>query len=202
MGLTSEQVHWIGGVVLAAGALLVILREAGVLRADVLRYLVGAGLTLVGAAMLLDRFLHGEAAPQDYEAETAQHLIQGGVVLAVGIVELLRAADRLKRRAWALAFPAGVAAVAVMFLLHAQHAAAGPAELLIVQHRLFGATLLVGAVSGALVVIGHERTQAFRMAGAVVALIAALQLLLYSEGGSLNHSRLLPPSTHGAHGGH
>lgn len=192
MGLTSEQVHWILGGAVVAVTLVLLLQELEVMKARWSRHLLGLVTIAIGLELLIDRLVHGDAAPGDYEAETLQHVGQGLLVAAVGVIELLRANGRLRHRAWAFVFPIGVAVVALVFFFHAQHQAAGPAALLVVQHRIFGATLMVAAVAKALAELDDPRMRTFRVAWLVVALVTGLELLLYSEKGG--HAASAPAS--------
>lgn len=193
MGLTSEQVHWIIGGLVTAFALVLILHQTGVLKARLLRYLLGGGVAALGVQVLLDPLIHGSAAPEGYGAETLQHMVQGLVVLGVGVVEILRARERLRHRAWKFVLPVGLSLVALVFLFHAQHKVEGPMVLLVVQHQILGATLLVAAVAKALGELEREATRSFAVTWLVVLLLAGVELLLYSEGGG-GHTRATGPS--------
>lgn len=193
MGLTSEQVHWILGGGLIPLALVLVLQEREIIRARWPRHLLGAALMVGGLAFVFDPLLHGSAAPENYEAETAQHAVQGGVLLAVGLIELLRGTSRLRARWWGLFLPVGLVAMGVTFLLHAQHAAAGPPILLVQQHRIIGATFLVAAATRGLSELGGERGRPLSVAWLVVLLLLGVEFALYTEGGAPNGT---------GHGGH
>lgn len=203
MGLTSEQVHWIVGGLVSVFALVLILHQTGALQARPLRYLLGGGITALGVQVLLDPLIHGSAAPEGYGAETVQHMVQGVLILGVGVVELLRAREKLRHRAWRFGLPVGLAFVALVFLFHAQHKAEGPMVLLVVQHRILGATLLVAGAAKALGELDREATRSFAVTWLVVLLIAGLELLLYSEGGTGGHggygAEAKPQAVHGGH---
>jgi hypothetical protein len=196
VGLTSEHVHWILGGAVVSITLVLLLQELEVIKARWSRYLLGLATIAIGIELLIDRLVHGDAAPRDYEAETLQHVGQGLLVAAVGVIESLRAHGRLRHPAWAFGFPIAVAVVALVFFFHAQHQAAGPAALLVVQHRIFGATLMVAAVAKALAEIDGPRMHPFRVGWLVVALVAGLELLLYSEDGGQPASA---PASHVSH---
>lgn len=202
MGLTSEQVHWIVGGLVSVFALVLILHQTGALQARPFRYLLGAGITALGIQVLLDPLIHGSAAPEGYGAETAQHMVQGVLILGVGVVELLRAREKLRHSVWRFILPLGLSLVALVFLFHAQHEAEGPTVLLLVQHRILGATLLVAAVAKALGELEREPARAFAVTWLVVLLLAGLELLLYSEGGTGGHAGQRTEQPRAVHGGH
>lgn len=183
MGLTSEQVHWILGGALIPLAFVLLLHDREVIRGRWPTRLLGLGLIIGGFAFIFDPFLHGSAAPKDYGAETAQHAVQGGVLLAIGAVDLLRSFGRLRATVFALVVPAGLVAMGVTFLLHAQHAAAGPAILLTQQHRIVGSTFVVAAAAKALADVGGARTRPFATTWLVVLMLLGIEFALYTEGG-------------------
>ena len=104
MNLTSEQVHWILGAVLAAAGLLLIFRSLALLKGRWVDYVVPSTLVLVGIELALDPLVHGEAAPAGYAAEVTQHFILSGLLLASSIFEFLRVARRRRSLAWRLPF--------------------------------------------------------------------------------------------------
>ena len=183
MGLTSEQVHWIVGCVIVALSLLLVLYEVGVLRASWLRYLLGGAVLALGLQALLDPLLLGAAGPKGYAAETAQHVVQGVILVALGGLELLRAMAMLQRRIWGFFLPAGIAGVGVLFLLHAQHESSAPAILLLTQHRVTGATLCLAAAAKALAETGHTKARPFATGWLLLLFATGIQFLIYTEGG-------------------
>jgi hypothetical protein len=181
MGLTSEQVHWVLGGAISLIAVILLLRAAGVLRASWPRYFLPFGLLLLAGETFLDPLIHGLGTPQHEAAETAQHFVMGGLMAAVGLVELQRARDRLRSRFWGFLLPVGLLAVGILFLVHAQHDSAAPAILLIVQHRVMGATLVVAAAAKFLAELGQDKTRSFEAGWLVAMLVFGLELLLYTE---------------------
>ena len=81
MNLTSEQVHWIGGAAFTIVALLLILYETRLVRASWLPYVLPLLLIGYGVESLIDPLVHGTAIPQNYAAESLQHVMQGTVML-------------------------------------------------------------------------------------------------------------------------
>lgn len=97
MGLTSEQVHWLGGGAFVLVALALIARETGVVRGGGWRWLLPVLLVGYGIESFVDVWVHGDAAPASYGAESQQHWVQGGAVLLAGLVEGMRLRGRLAR---------------------------------------------------------------------------------------------------------
>lgn len=185
MHLTSEQVHWLVGGLVAVLALLLLWAESRGERPRWSGFLIPAFLLLVGLQAVFDPFLHGQAGPGGYEVETAQHLVIGLALLGVGVIEGLRAAGRLQLALFAWALPAGIAFVGITFLLHAQHDADVPMILLVAQHRVHGATLLVAAAALALAELKRTAPRLFRSVAFTALLLFGLEFLLYTEGGFL-----------------
>lgn len=197
MNLTSEQVHWIfGGVLLLVTAVL-ILRDAGRIRARWVDYLVPGLLFAFGIEMLVDPLVHGAAAPANYAAETAQHFGLGMLLIGAAGAELLRTWRKGEGLLWRLPLAAAAAVAAVAFWLHAQHDSGAPMILLVTQHRMIAVSLAVTAVAA---LIGFPTSRETRQPPAIAFLmvVLALQLLVYTEGGSLfGRPWIMAMPTHG-----
>jgi heme A synthase len=182
----------IGGLV-AVLALLLLWAETRGERPRWARFLIPAFLLLSGLQAVFDPLLHGEAGPGGYELETAQHLVIGLVLLGIGSIEGLRAVGRLQHTVFAWALPAGIAYVGISLLLHAQRDADVPMILLVAQHRVHGATLLVAAVALALAALNRSASNPFRTAAFTALLLFGLEFMLYTEGSLLSGE---PPAGH------
>lgn len=198
MNLTSEQVHWIFGAVLLATCAVLILRDVGRIRTPWVDYLVPGLLAAFGVEMLVDPLVHGSAGPANYGAETAQHFALGLLLIATCAAEFLRIRLRREGLAWRLPLAAALAVAAVAFWLHAQHDSNAPMILLITQHRMIAVTLAVSAVAA---LIGFPEAREVRTppALAFLAVVLALELLVYTEGGSLFGTTWMKPVQMGAH---
>ena len=180
MGLTSEQVHWLGGACFVLVALLLLAHAVAPARVRWAPWLLPALLVGYALESALDPLIHGAAMPRGYAAETAQHLVQGGAMLLAGVVEWARLRGRLRGRAWGLATPAALLVLAGVFLVHAQHDASVPPAVLTVQHRAFAATLAVTALARAATALAPTVT--VLRAGWLFPLLAfGLQMLAYTE---------------------
>lgn len=198
MNLTSEQVHWIFGAVLIAATVLLILRDVGRLRGRWVDYLLPGLLGAFGVEMLIDPLIHGDAAPTNYVAETAQHFGLGLLLLGAAVAELIRTYRRAQGRVWRLPLTAALAIAAATFWFHAQHDAAAPMILLVTQHRMIAATLAVSAIAMLFEAQGpRERRQP--PAVAYLMLLLGAQLLIYTEGRSL-FGTPAQGAEHGKHG--
>ena len=185
-GITSETMHHIyGGAILGLSTTLV-LENAEVFRAPRLRYVVPTTVMAAGLFLAIDPLLHGGAAPENYGAETRQHLLIGGMLAGIGAVDFAREAGWLEHWAWGLALPGAMLVTSAGFFLHAQHGDPAQHELLTVQHRALGATLAIAAVTKGLAAArtadGKQRWPQLETAWIVAAGIAGAQLLVYSEG--------------------
>lgn len=180
MGLTSEQVHWAGGMCFALVALALIVHAAAPTHLGWAPWLLPALLVGYGIESALDPLIHGRALPTHYGAEAAQHLVQGGAVLLAGAVEWARLRGRLRRAGWGLMTPAALLVLAGVFLVHAQHDASVSPAVLAVQHRAFAVILGVAAFARAATALVSGAAPL--RAGWLFALLTfGLQLLAYTE---------------------
>lgn len=183
MNMTSEQVHWLFGAGLVAFSFAMLLHAERGIRSRWPEYLVAAALFVFGLGLILDPLLHGAAAPQDYGAETAQHIGLGLLLLVGSAAEFHRIARRRRGLVWRLPICLILLAASAAFFTHAQHGGNVPMLVLVAQHRFIGATLLVMAIGGLL--SSDKREGAPGPAPGLLTLLLGLQLLLYTEGRSL-----------------
>lgn len=185
MGLTSEQVHWIFGGVLIAASVPLILRAIGKVQWRSLDYLVPSLLALMGVELVLDPLVHGAAAPSGYAQETAQHLILGLMLIGTSLAELVRTRRGAEGLAWRLPLGGALLVAAGVFLFHAQHDSKVPMLLLMTQHRMIGATLVVMAVAVLVDQSDPLRTGVRSLGFALLTFLLGAELMIYSEGNSL-----------------
>lgn len=183
MTLTSEQVHWIYGALLAAGAVLLILREYRYLESTWLDYVTPALLLLFGVEMLMDPLVHGAAVPTNYAKETAQHFALGLMWIGTAGAEILRLKRKGEGWPWRLPLAAALMMASGILALHAQHDSSAPMALLMAQHRVIAATLALASFASLVLppAAGARPPSAF----AVLILLLAVELLLYTEGRSI-----------------
>ena len=184
MNLTSEQVHWIFGAVLLGVTAALMMRDTGQLRARWVDYLLPVLLAAFGIEMVFDPLVHGDALPANYVAETTQHFALGLLLLAAAGAESLRTYRNGVGLLWRVPLAAALAIAAAAFWLHSQHDSNAPMILLITQHRMIAVTLAVSALAA---LIGFPESRQARQppALAFLAILLALQLLVYTEGESL-----------------
>lgn len=173
--MSPETVHKLFGAMVAAFAAVLLLHEARVLRGR-------------WPAHLLPIVFHGGS----FGAEGLQHQIQGAVVAVAGVVELARVRGALRHRAFGLALPVAILAVAVLFLAHSQHAGGDMAAQL-GEHRMLGVTLVVAALVKVADGLQLARGNWARVGWLIVLLAVSLQLFVYAEA---------PMPSGGGHGGH
>ncbi|MEO5322317.1 hypothetical protein PV773_03235 [Mesorhizobium sp. CC13] len=182
MGFTSEQVHWMFGVVIVATGMLLLLRHIAGMKGRWLDYVVPTALAIFGTEFALDPLVHGEAMPTNYAAEMTQHFIVSVVLLGASAAEFVRLARSGQSFAWRLPLVAALVVTAGIFALHAQHGGA-PMLLLMTQHRMIAATLAVAALAVLLEAItkpsAHDRNAP---AFPLLTVLLGVQLLVYTEG--------------------
>ena len=181
MGLTSEQVHWVGGGAFSMVALLLIAKECGVLRGAWPSWLLPILLVGYGVESFADVWVHGAAKPKSYGPESAQHVLQGTAGVLAGVVEALRLNRRLQRPLWGCVLPAALTIIGTVFWFHAQHDADVSPLLLMVQHRAFAVSLFVAAAARALTVWDSPRGSRLAAAWLLPLFIFGLQMLMYTE---------------------
>lgn len=200
MGLTSEQVHWIFGATMMAGATILILRAMGRIQGRWVDFLVPSLLGLFGVELLLDPLVHGIAAPGGYAKETAQHFALGGLLIAAAAAELVRVWRRENGFLWSLPLAGALLIAAGVFIFHAQHDSDVPMLLLMTQHRVIGATLMVAALAILLTSSEEAGTARRSLAFPLLMLLLGAEFLIYTEGGSVFGPASSSVSSHGGHG--
>lgn len=185
MGLTSEMVHWIFGTALTAGAALLVLRAMGTVKGRWVDFVVPSLLGLFGIELLLDPLVHGTAAPGNYAKETAQHFALGGLLIASAAAEGVRVLRHGKSLAWRLPLAVALSIAAGVFIFHAQHDSDVPMLLLMTQHRIIGATLLVAALAVLLTSTEEAGVERRSLAFPLIMLTLGAEFLIYTEGGSI-----------------
>lgn len=187
LGLSSTTVHKIYGSALLGLSGTLLLEDVGAFTEPRTRYVVPGLVIASGGLLTIDPLLHGRAAPTNYKAETRQHMLLGGLLVATGGVDLAAEANWLEHWSWGLVLPAGMLATSATFLFHAQHGDPAQHDLLRAQHRVLGATIAAAAIAKGLSVVPAEdgvtpRWPEMKTAWIVGAGLAGIQLLLYTEG--------------------
>jgi hypothetical protein len=186
MSLTSEQVHWLFGLLLVVTAILLILRSLGFLNGRWPDYIIPLALAVFGIELAIDPLVHGEALPANYAGEMAQHFVISGVLLAASIAELLRVAKRGRTLWWRLPLAIALALTAGILWLHTQHDMGPPTLLLTTQHRMIGTTIAAAALAVLFTAV-RDNAEDDDKSIALPLLILALgvQLLAYTEASNL-----------------
>lgn len=182
MNLDPVLVHQIFGALIAVFAVLTLLRDIEVLQGRWADYLSGGALLFIGGLLFLDPWLfHGG----DFGAEGHQHTTQGLFAAVLGALETYRVYKRSGYPLFKLIVPAVLVVLGVGFLWHEQHQT-GDMLLQTVQHRIMGATLLLAAFIKVAANFQWRGGQWARGGWALILLVFALQLLLYTEVGGMH----------------
>ena len=177
MNLDPVVVHQIFGVLIAAFAVVMLLREIVSLGERWADYVPAAALLFVGGLLFADPWLFHAG---DFGVEGHQHTLQGLLAVGAGAVEAYRVRRKSEHFLFLLVIPAVLAALGIGFLRHHQHAT-GDMLLQTVQHRIMGATLLFAAVVKLAANFRWRDGQWARAGWLLILLTFALQLLLYAE---------------------
>lgn len=182
MELSSQTVHQIGGLVFILLALVSSYRVLvhGKLRMP--EWLLAGLFVAYGIESFVDPLVHGTAAPANYAAESAQHLVQGALLVLAGVLEILRLSGVLKGRIWMAVVPVGLVGFGGVFLFHAQSGTDAEAMVLMtVQHRAFGLSLWVAAGARALADFMMPDDRAAVMGWISALMVFGLLLLTYRD---------------------
>lgn len=186
MELTSQTVHQIGGVIFILLALASTYRV--LIRGEKFwpEWLLAILFIAYGIESFFDPLVHGAAAPENYNKESAQHLIQGSLLVVAGVLETLRLMRVLKSPIWKAVVPVALIGFGGVFLFHAQSGMDPQAVVLMsVQHRAFGLSLWVAAAARALAdyLLPEDRPATLGWISAL--LVFGLLLLTYQDGSSM-----------------
>lgn len=186
MELTSQTVHQIGGV---AFILLALVSTYRVLHRDEKNWpewLLALLFIAYGIESFIDPLVHGAAVPANYGAESAQHLIQGVLLVAAGVLETLRLMRVLKGPIWRAVVPVALVGFGGVFLFHAQSGMDPQAMVLMsLQHRAFGLSLWVAAGARAVSDYLLPEDRAATLGWLSALLVFGLLLLTYQDGVSM-----------------
>lgn len=164
-------------------AFLLLAYETHVWRPAGLRFALAVGLLFFAAEGMFGPMVQGDLAPERFRTETIQHITMGGACLAAGVVEGFRAAGRLRHDVWRAVLPLAILTLAVLFAFHSQEHAPGVSHtLLTMQHRILAATLAVGGMAKGAAELPHPAARRLGPAWLFPVMLAAVQLLLYTEG--------------------
>ena len=147
----------------------------------ILVVVAGAGLSYLvfphhglDKAGLQWRFVFGD--PQQ-----RQHLVIATLILIAAVIEILGRAGRVHGQAWMLAWPAALAIVGVMFLVHQQHGTSEAIARATMVHRYLGTSLVVADVLAGTSAMRAQRGGVPGVAWALALLVAAVLLIIYRE---------------------
>lgn len=120
--------------------------------------------------------------------ETIQHKLYAVLLLATGVIELLRRRGRLARPWWRVPLPLFAIAGGVLLFLHTHHVLAGM-DVIMLHHRIMGTTgILAGCCKLVPDVIGSSRgpagvpgRPAWDLVWSVLIFLVGLELVIYFE---------------------
>lgn len=190
--------HVVEGIVIGAAAIAMVVEARAALRNA--RLVWPAIMVAAGVGLLLFLFIphHGLALATTQwnfivgDPQQRQHVVIAILITAAGVVELQRGRERLSARAWGFAWPAALAAIGALFLVHEQHGTAEAVATAIRVHRYLGATFIVVGVLSAINASRPRPSRWITLAIAATLLVTASLLIAYRE----------PPGAYEAGHGH
>ena len=185
----SNLAHVIEGVVVALVAATALAEMAGLVGNGRARYLWPGLVTVAGAGLLLYLVIphHGlDDTTRQWsfvfgDPQQRQHVIIATLLLIAGVVEILARADRLRGPAWRLAWPAAIAVVGILFLVHQQHGTSEAVARATLVHRYLGAVLVLAGVAAGLDAMRPRRGGVPGAVWPLALLTAAVLLIIYRE---------------------
>ena len=201
----SNLAHVIEGVVLALVAVTALAEATGRLGRG--RYLWPILVVVAGAGLLLylvipHHGLHRATLQWSFvfgDAQQRQHGVISALILIAGVVEILGRADRLRGTAWTLAWPAALAIVGVMFLVHQQHGTSEAIARATLVHRYLGTSLVLAGVLAGTHALRARRSGALGVAWPLALLVAAVLLIIYREPEGAYHGSMSNTDASGFH---
>lgn len=174
--------HWAEGALFAALGVLALLQVSGSVGG---RSVYASPVLLIGAGVFLPAFLFGHGhGSQGHAKQIAadpqqrQHLVMAALLFISGLAELALVAGWIMTIAASYVFPAALAIIGIMFMLHTQHGDHAAMAKAVRFHRLLGMTILLSGVSRA---IALHQGRGFAYASAVLLLVVAALLVTYRE---------------------
>ncbi len=178
----SNLGHWIIGALLAVVGVLALLEILGVLGGG-WAFAWPSAAAVAGIMLPLGILSHGH---EEYGRELVlsdpqqrQHLIMGGIIFLGGLAEVVALATGIG--ALQYAWPLGLGAVGVIFLIHPQHGTDAAAVRAVRIHRILGTTFILAGLARAATVLTDANSGLFGFAWVILVLAAAVQLITYRE---------------------
>jgi hypothetical protein len=182
-----NMAHVVEGLVIGAAAIAMIAEVRAASRNARLVWpgiMVAAGLGLLLFLVIPHHGLSLATAQWSFIAgdpQQRQHVVIAVVLAMAGVVEVQRRRGRLPRQAWGFAWPAALAAIGVLFLVHQQHGTADAVATAVRVHRYLGATFMVASVLSAVTASRPRPSRWITLATAATLLATASLLIAYRE---------------------
>ena len=191
-----DVAHVVEGIVIGAAAIAMIVDARAALRNA--RLVWPAIMVAAGVGLLLFLFIphHGLTLATTQwnfvlgDPQQRQHVVIAMLITAAGAVELQRGRERLPARGWGFAWPAALAAIGVLFLVHQQHGTAEAVATAVRVHRYLGTAFIVAGVLSAANASRPRPSRWITLTTAVTLLVTASLLIAYRE----------PPGAYEGHG--
>ncbi len=108
-----------------------------------------------------------------------QHVVMAVVLVVSGVAEMVAQSANVQ---WlGLVWPAGLAVIGVMFMVHTQHGTSLAARRAVFGHRILGVSLVAAAIARAAQVILEESSGLWAYLWVIILLLVAIQLIVYRE---------------------
>ena len=174
---------------LAVAAAVALAQASGRLTAPRWRFLWPGLLAVAGAGLLAYLIVphHGLDRARDQwafvfgDAQQRQHVFIATLFMLGFGAELLVLARRVRAMWWRIAWPAAVAAVGVLFVVHQQHGTSEAVVRATLVHRCLGALLVLAGLLAGADVLRARRSRALAIGWTLALVAAAGMLLAYRE---------------------
>lgn len=177
--------HWAEGGLFAALGVLALLQALGKLTGGA-RYIAPMPLLVGGIFLPLFLFGHshgntGHAHEIVKDPQQRQHLVMAVLLLVAGLAELALVAGWTTITAVAYVWPAGLAVIGVMFMVHTQHGDHAAMASAVRFHRMLGLVLLAAGIARGVQIATRTPDGPAAYVSAILVLVVAALLVTYRE---------------------
>ena len=188
MILFSNLAHWFEGGLLLVVVAVALLQAFGVLKIKTAQIIWSIFVFMAGSFLVPYMLMHHGLDRIDDtwrfiigDPQQLQHLIMGVLLMLGGLVELFIALNAFREKIWKYVFPAVLAVIGVMFIIHNQHGTAAAIHQSVVYHRYLGSALILTGALKALESSFREKYGWIVYPWIIAMFVTAIMLITYRE---------------------